>query len=614
MKNLISTFRLLLLLLFSTSFVVYAQSQPIQKGQAVPGQYLIKFKQGRGGPTSIMGKISGKAEMKAASSAWGGIYQINYKPDLNAKAEVNELYSDPNVEYIEPDYLLEKADDPTGVPLEILSRDQVLSTSSAQYLQSGTQAKVVEAWSVMSSVTNAEPIVAVVDTGVDTSHVVFQNSSALWVNPREIPNNQIDDDMNGYVDDYYGFNFYSNTSSPMDDQGHGTHVAGIIVGAGIDIFASQLSPAQVKIMSLKFMNSQGQGSTSNAVKAIYYAVDNGAKVINCSWGGPSFSQALQDAFSYAYSHGVLIATAAGNYGTDNDVQPLYPANFDTPSNISVAAVTDYDSLASFSNFGVHTVSLASPGVLIYSTLPGNNYGLMSGTSMATPFVAGVAALAFREAPQLTGYQVKNIILSSVSPVAGLSSKISSSGRIDALGVVNSAKAQVNSSTFQPEYSSTAASRSPASDSGHSGGGCGLITNITENGSDGLGGSGLALGIFMLPLILWVGLKLRQKNRYQRRFERFQMKSDISVKVGERELVASLNTISVGGLSFNAEEALEKGGIVSMKIQSPDGKEIVEVQGHIVWNEKNQAYGVQFDHAKESVMSMIHGWTKNLMKA
>lgn len=594
----------------------------LKKNDAIPGQYLVKFKQGKSsGPSSIQGKISGKAEMKAASSAWGGIYQIKFKSHINAKAEAQDLAQDPNIEYIEPDYLLEKADDVAGVPLEVLSREEVVSGSSAQYLQSGSQAKVVEAWAAASTSSTNKPIVAVVDTGVDVAHSVFVNSGALWSNTREIPNNGADDDFNGYVDDYYGFNFYSNVSSPMDDQGHGTHVAGIIVGAGIDIFASQLSPSLVQVMSLKFMNSQGQGSTSNAIKAIYYAVDNGAKVINCSWGGPSYSKALHDAFSYAYSHGVILATAAGNYGKDNDVEPLYPSNLDVPSNISVAAVNDYDSLASFSNFGVHTVSLASPGVLIYSTLPGNKYGLMSGTSMATPFVAGVAALAMRESPQLTGYQVKNLILSTVDSVSNLSSKVISSGRVDALGVVNAAKAQVASSTYQPNYSpSYGSERAPSSSdggggsSGGGGGGCGMITDISKMNGGGSGHLGFMLGVFMLPLIVWVVLRKKESGQSKRKFERFQMNSQIQVQMGDKELVGSLKTISVGGLSFSVEEALEKGGVVSMKIQGPDGQEMVEVQGHIVWSEKNKAYGVQFDQANDNVLSMIHNWTRNLMKA
>lgn len=602
--------RLIVILLFAL-FPMYSFGQ-----QVVPGEYLVKFKK-QTNLASVAGKISGKATLKAA---YPDMNLFHFSVKASQGQTIQDLQNDPEVEYVEPNYILSKSE-VTGEVIEKLSEDQMLAQASTYYTQNYAPVNVSQAWGVASpyDVTN-RPIVAIIDSGTDANHKVFKNSNALWVNPREIPGNGLDDDYNGYIDDVYGWNFITNSPNFNDDEGHGTHVAGIVVGAGIDIFASTLDPSPIQVMTLKFLDGNGSGSTANAIKAVNYAVNQGAKVINCSWGGSGFSKSLMDALAYAYQYKVLVVTAAGNNGKNNDAVDMYPANYDTPSNISVSATSDSDYLASFSNFGQQKAHVGSPGVYIYSTLPGGYYGSMSGTSMAAPFVAGIAAMAMREARSLTGYQIKNLITGSGTPVSSLNGKVSSGARVNAYNLLLEAKANANTAASQPAYSTSAsqdrnvASASASSASSSSKGGCGLVMSsaLSQLPKDPGASAGAVAFLLSLPVLLWLALR-RKAPQSRRQFERFLMNTDIRVKVGERELVGHMKTISMGGASFSADEALEKGGQVTMKIVGPDGKE-VEVEGRIVWSEQNKAYGVQFSQAKDGVLRSIQNWTSRLVKA
>ncbi len=559
------------------------------------------------------------------------------KPGQDMAASINELRQDPDVEYVEPNYLLsviapDKSDN------RIFSTEEAMATvtasSTGSYSQSYAPVKVTEGWAAATVTSSVTPIVAVVDTGVDYTHTLFTTTGAIWTNPGETgtdsqghnkASNSIDDDGNGYVDDVRGWNFVAGTNAPMDDDEHGTHVAGIILGVSQDIFASPLTAAKIRIMPLKFLNASGSGSTSDAISAIYYAVRNGANVINNSWGGSAYSQSLHDALAYAYNNRVTIVAAAGNATSNNDTTAMYPANYPVPSLISVAATTDSDTLASFSNYGRNYVHVGAPGSGIFSSVPGNAYRYMSGTSMAAPFVAGMAAMVFREAWNLTGYQVKNVITSTVNPITSLSTAVSTGGRVNDYNAVTAAKLNASISASQPVYVASAPSgyRAPSSDAS-SASGCGLVSALSAGGfgvgggASGAGGASAVVVLMLLPLAVMLYVKKaaqREAHRNSRRqHERFVMNSSISLKVGDRELQGQVKTISEGGVSFCADSMLEKGGIITMMISSPDGSEQVQVQGHVVWNEQNGAYGVKFDEAKDSVLDHIRNWSRNLAKA
>ncbi len=292
--------------------------------------------------------------------------------------------------------------------------------------------------------------VAVIDTGVDTTHPDL--SGHLWTNPGETPSNGIDDDANGYVDDVHGWDFADpgpQLYSPADGDSHGTHVAGIIAaergnGTGVAGVAGD-----ARIMVLKFLKPTG-GYTSDAIVAIQYAVAEGAKVINASWGGTGYSQALCDAISQAGDAGVTFVAAAGNSGTDNDATPLWPANCPSSSLISVAATTPGDGLASFSNYGPTQVDVGAPGENILSTIPGSSYGYKSGTSMAAPQVSGIAAAVAGAAPGLAPWQTKAAITGGGVPAAALAGVTTSGRRADLLGALTLAGAGVGPDTTPPD--------------------------------------------------------------------------------------------------------------------------------------------------------------------
>jgi len=283
-----------------------------------------------------------------------------------------------------------------------------------------------EAWD--RTVGSRTIIVAVIDTGIDYRHPDL--AANIWINTREIAGNGIDDDGDGYIDDVRGWDFINNDSDPFDDNGHGTHVSGTIGAVGNNGIGVAGVAWNVQIMALKFLGSNGGGSTADAIRAIDYARINGAKILNASWGGGGYSQALGDAIERARQAGIIFVAAAGNSGTNNDAVASYPANYSSNNVVSVAATDRYDTLAYYSNFGVTQVDLAAPGSSIYSTLPNNSYGTYSGTSMATPHVAGALALVWSYFPQYTYRQVIDQVLNNVDPLAGLEGKVATGGRLN----------------------------------------------------------------------------------------------------------------------------------------------------------------------------------------
>ena len=284
-------------------------------------------------------------------------------------------------------------------------------------------------------------IVAVVDSGVDFTHEDLQEN--LWSNPGEIAANALDDDGNGYVDDIRGYDFGSDAgdSDPTDENGHGTHVAGIIAATGNNALGVIGVAWNTMVVPVKCLDDEGNGYISYLVNALDYVVDlkdqgHPIAVVNMSLGTNQQSDALERAVGRVASRGILIVTAAGNnYGQNNDAVPSYPANSTSGSVLSVAATTSSGSLAGFSNYGPQTVDLAAPGADILSTVPpllrGAPYEYIDGTSMSAPVVSGVAALVAAANPDATSTMLRDIILSTVRPLSTLKGKVVSGGIVDA---------------------------------------------------------------------------------------------------------------------------------------------------------------------------------------
>ncbi len=362
-----------------------------------------------------------------------GLREIQLTPGVGLEAALAAYRAHPQVLYAEPDYRVRIATTPNDPragemwPLE--NTGQTGGTADVDV-------DAYRAWDVTTG--SGDTLLAVIDTGIDYTHPDLADN--IWVNPGEIPGDGIDNDGNGYVDDVHGYDFANDDGDPMDDQGHGTHVAGTIGAVGDNSLGVVGLNWDVQIMALKFLKGDGTGDSSDAIEAIRYAVANGAVISNNSWGGAGYSQAMFDAIAEARDAGHLFVAAAGNgneygIGQDNDATGFYPAGYDLDNVLAVAATDHNDDLAGFSNYGATTVDLAAPGVDILSTLVGGGYGKYSGTSMATPHVTGVAALVHDLHPDWSAPQLITQLLGTVEPVPTLYGVTVTGGRLNAAAAV-----------------------------------------------------------------------------------------------------------------------------------------------------------------------------------
>ncbi len=292
-----------------------------------------------------------------------------------------------------------------------------------------------DAWGVTTG--NFYTIVAVLDTGIDLTNQDF--AGHIWTNP-------YNDAASGYPNDVHGWNFVANTNNVNDNNGHGTFVSSILGAVGNNTTGVAGVAWNVQIMPVKFLDSNGVGTTDRAVSAIYYAVNHGARVINASWGGIDFTQPLRDAITYANAHNTVFVTAAGNNGTNNDVTASYPASLRLPNELSVASVDINGNLPYFSNYGSQTVDLAAPGVSILGDYPtafsATGTTVLSGTSMSTAYVSGVAALVASVHPEYTAAQIVQRIDATVKPLPALAGKVITGGIVDAYRAIGSTDSQV----------------------------------------------------------------------------------------------------------------------------------------------------------------------------
>jgi thermitase len=368
-----------------------------------------------------------------------GLEAIDDLDNADAATVVDEYSALPEVEYAEPNYDIEM-DEVESPLVPVLPHDPqfsdqwALANSGQRGGKQGADISATLAWSITTG--SDKVVVAVLDSGVDYTHEDLAGN--MWHRPASIP--PYHDDELGTMDDEFGFNATDFASDPMDENGHGTHCAGIVGAEGENDLGIAGVNWKVRIMPLKFMNAGGFGTTKDAIEAINYVIDRkkagvNVRVISASWGSTQYSRALEDVIRKAYENDIAFVAAAGNSSVNNDRTPHYPSSYNVPNVISVAALDRNDQLASFSNYGAKSVAIAAPGVDILSTWLGNAYEEKSGTSMATPVVAGVAALVLAEHPHMSVDELKKKLLASTDPIVALKGKTVTGGRINAAKAV-----------------------------------------------------------------------------------------------------------------------------------------------------------------------------------
>lgn len=272
----------------------------------------------------------------------------------------------------------------------------------------GVDISALDAWKITKGSRSVK--IAVIDTGVDYNHQDLKNN--IMVNAAEKNGTAgVDDDANGLIDDVYGYDFANNDADPMDGHGHGTHCAGVI-GAEHNSIGVAGVMANVQILPIKFLTDSGSGTLEGAILAIDYAIKRGVDIMSNSWGGGPRMESLFEVIKKAEDAGILFVAAAGNSNANNDTTATYPANYEVESLISVGAMDGKGKRASFSNYGAQSVDVFAPGVDTYSTVAGNGYKKMSGTSMACPHIAGIAGLMLSQNPNLTPVELRQRLIDS----------------------------------------------------------------------------------------------------------------------------------------------------------------------------------------------------------
>ena len=412
-------------LLLGFSPIMAAQPTPHSQDY-VPDEIIVKFRQGVDESRKDLARFRVFGARKKAFKVLQNLEVVKLSRGVSVEEAVQISRNNPDVLYAEPNYIVHT----TAIPNDTRFGDLWGLHNFGQ--SGGTQGAdidVLGAWNFTTGSINV--IVAVIDSGIDYNHSDL--SPNMFRNTADCNNNGIDDDGNGYIDDCYGIDTYNNDSNPLDDNNHGTHVAGTIGAAGNNGLGVVGVNWNVKILACKFVNSSGSGTTEAAIDCLEYVrivKDRGYNIVatNNSWGGGDFSQALIDAIDLHRQRGILFITAAGNgnffgFGLNNDQTPFYPCNTYLPNVICVAATTRTDGQATFSNYGRRNVHIGAPGSEILSTMRNGSYGTSSGTSMATPHVTGVAALLKAADLSLDWIAIKNLIMAGGDNVTSMANTV-----------------------------------------------------------------------------------------------------------------------------------------------------------------------------------------------
>lgn len=391
--------------------------------------------------------------IKAHSQVFNRIYRLETTDPI---ALENKLMHDPDVEWTEKSFIASESTSNPGPEVMVVTKATDPSLKKLWSFRSTNKngASIQEAYQLDLPAPEKSVIVAVLDTGVDYRHPDLRNM--MWVNPKEIPGNGLDDDGNGYIDDVHGINTLKRdhqgraSGDPMASDFHGTHVAGIIAAQSDNGIGIAGAAIHAKIMSVRTVPDNGDEKDRDVIESLLYAAKHGAKIINCSFGkGRSLDrgrllaetlQHLQD------DYGVLVVAASGNDSRHGDWYSIdrhmdYPAGLDNDNLLVVAATNRFGGLADFSNVGKINVDLAAPGEGIFSTMPRGRYGNASGTSMAAPLVSGIAAEVWANYPHLTVLELKDVLMESVDRVPSFAQQMVSGGRINMAAAFRNAGAR-----------------------------------------------------------------------------------------------------------------------------------------------------------------------------
>ncbi|MGQ0760787.1 MAG: S8 family peptidase [Acidobacteriota bacterium] len=372
-----------------------------------------------------------------------GLSVIEDEDNRSADEVVAQYRMLSEVEYAEPNIQIKLDHEGAGKHVhandELFYKQWGLFNHGQDGGKSGADISAMQAWATTKG--SGDVVVALLDSGVDYTHPDLAKN--IWRRPGIIIAYQ-DEDLtpDGPIDDINGLNLLEDTGDPMDDNGHGTHCAGIIGAEGGNEIGVAGVNWTVKIMPLKFMDAEGVATVRDAIEAINYVINRkragvNVRVISSSWGSMARSRALEDVIRKAGEEGILIVAAAGNASSDNDAKPHYPGSYDLNNVISVAALNRNDELTTFSNFGATSVDIAAPGQQIVSTWLEHGYQEKQGTSMATPFVSGVAALILAANPGISIDELRVRLLNSVDPLPSLKGRVATGGRINAAKAIGS---------------------------------------------------------------------------------------------------------------------------------------------------------------------------------
>ena len=404
--------------------------------------YIVKIKDGSNFLSSASLQSLGQVT-KTTQTSFGTFARLETNQGIS-ELSMQILANNPEIEYIEPNYIIslnnfEVLGDTT--PIDSMFNKQWGLVNTGKNLGgifsqgvAGEDINMSKAWEITKVSTGDQVIkIAVIDTGVDYTHPDLK--SQIDVNEMELNGKPgVDDDGNGYIDDIYGYDFANKDGDPMDGNGHGTHCAGVI-GAGHNSIGIAGVMSNVKIVPIKFLSDAGSGETIDAISAIDYAIKRGVHVMSNSWGGGEKEQSLLDAITAAEAAGITFIAASGNESNNNDKKSSYPANYDISNVISVGSFTGTGSKSSFSNYGLKTVHVTAPGSSILSTYKRGGYSSLSGTSMATPHVAGVVGLILSMEPHLTPLEIRERLINTSVKTEKLKAASLSGGRVDAFRAI-----------------------------------------------------------------------------------------------------------------------------------------------------------------------------------